>query len=200
MTNQDFYSHESFKRLTEDDEEFVKGLLRAKTSVRNISDVLTQRTGRSYTYQDVKNIIQRVGFDVDRMPVEEALGAIVAAGGHIKYEKESGTDNVTCLWLQTADMKEQLSKTKPHIFETDTTFNTQSEGYKLFVPVYKCHETDRWEIAGLLFLASETRENIVAGLTFFRDSLYFADNDFSRFVFITDKDFDYIDVSSFSPH
>ena len=56
VTSQDFFSHESFKRLTEDDESFVKDLLRAKTSARNISDVLAQRMGRPYTYQDVKNI------------------------------------------------------------------------------------------------------------------------------------------------
>ena len=194
VTSHDFFSHESYKRLTEDDKEFIKGLIRAKTTSRNIAAVMTERTGRAYTYQDVRNIIERINLNIEQVPLEQALGSIVTAGGNIKYQKESGTDNVNCLWLQTRDMKEQLSKSKPHIFETDTTFNTQSEGYKLFIPVYKCHETDRWEIAGLLFLATETRENVEAGLNFFKDSIPYA-NDFSQFVFITDKDFDYIDVS-----
>ena len=45
------------------------------------------------------------------------------------------------------------------------------EGFKLYIPVFHCNVTDKWEVAGLLFLSTETKEKVDTGLGFFKQSL-----------------------------
>ena len=75
---------------------------------------------------------------------------------------------------------------------------TQKEGYKLHVVIYHSNTTDMWEVAGLLFLSSDTKETVETGVAFFRESLILCSvglGDDGRLIFFLDKDFDYIDVS-----
>ena len=57
-------------------------------------------------------------------------------------------------------MTDMLSRVKPTVFENDTTFGTNYQGYKLFVPVYHNTISDKSDIGALVFLATETRDNI----------------------------------------
>ena len=69
------------------------------------------------------------------------------------------------------------------------------EGYKLYIPLHKSAVTGRFQVSGLLFLATENRMNVSKGLTFFKKSLPFTQEDLdTRFHFLVDKDFDYIEV------
>ena len=55
--------------------------------------------------------------------------------------------------------------------------------------------TRRFQATGLLFLATENRENVQQGLDFFKQSLGYTQEDLNvRFHFLVDKDFDYIEV------
>ena len=191
-----FYSHQQSKKLDDDDKEFVRGLLRVRANPRNIADVLRERTGKDFKTQDVRNLISRIKQHEELSSVEEALAEIKDGGGEVRYRKEEGNDNVDVLWVQTADMKKQLIKIKPQVFECDTTFGTQAEGYKLYVPVFHSNITNRWEVAGLLFLSTETKEKVEHGLKFFKDSLpYNIGDGTKKFIFFADKDFDYIEVN-----
>jgi hypothetical protein len=49
-------------------------------------------------------------------------------------------------------------------------------------------------VSGLLFLSTETREKVDAGIRFFKQSLPYKIDGGSKFIFFTDKDFDYITV------
>ena len=49
----------------------------------------------------------------------------------------------------------------------------QSEGYKLFIPVFHSKSTDQWEVAGLLFLSTETKENVEEGVKYFKASIQY---------------------------
>lgn len=70
-----------------------------------------------------------------------------------------------------------------------------SEGYKLYIPLHKSSITGRYQVSGLLFLATENRENVLAGLKFFKTALPYTAEDLEvRFHFLVDKDFDYIEV------
>ena len=53
----------------------------------------------------------------------------------------------------------------------DTTFSTNRKAYKLMIPTYHNTANNQTEFAGLLFLATETKENIEVGLQFFKDSI-----------------------------
>ena len=55
--------------------------------------------------------------------------------------------------------------------------------------------TDKWEVAGLLFLSTETRDKVEIGLQYFRSSLPYSIIDgVIKFLFFADKDFDYIEL------
>ena len=81
---------------------------------------------------------------------------------------------------------------KPRTFECDTTFGTQSQGYKLHVQCYHSNHTDMWEVAGLLFLSSETEEKVRTGVNFFKSSLPYRESQVGKFFFFCEKDFQYI--------
>ena len=91
-------------------------------------------------------------------------------------------------------MKKHLKKCTPHLFQADTTFGTQTEGYKLYCLVYHSQFTGMWEVASLILLATETKKNVQAGLEFFKASLPYNLLVNQCWIFFTDKDFDYIDV------
>ena len=77
-----------------------------------------------------------------------------------------------------------------------TWFYYCREGYKLCIPLHKSVVTGRYQVSGLLFLATENRENVQTGLTFFKKSLPYSPKDLDvRFHYSVDKDFDYIEVS-----
>ena len=100
--------------------------MKARANPKNIANVLTQRKGASYNAQDVRNIIARINVDEEAVAsVEESLGELVDNGGEVRYKKQDNTDNVEVIWVQTRDMRSQLSKSSPRLFECDTTFGTQ---------------------------------------------------------------------------
>ena len=75
------------------------------------------------------------------------------------------------LWVKTKSMKESMARIKPTVFQSDTTFSTNREGYKLMIPTYHNTVNNKTEFAGLLFLATETKDNIEVGLQFFKDTI-----------------------------
>ena len=201
VTEQNFLSHHQARKLNVEDKLFVKGLIKARTNPRNIADVLSERTGMSFTAQNVRNLIHKIKeADKDTESVEKVLGDIKDAGGDVRYKKEDDSNNVDVLWIQTKDMKSMLAKCKPQVFECDTTFGTQVEGYKLFIPLFHSNFTDKWEVGGLLFLSTETKEKVEVGIEFFKSSLpYRVEDGVTKFIFFTDKDFDYIQVTKCWP-
>ena len=192
VTEENFLSHQQARKLSEDDKKFVKGLIKAKTNPRNIADVLSERTGMHLTSQSVRNFINKIkDSDRDTKSVETVLGDIRDAGGDVRYKKEDDTNKVNVLWIQTKEMKSMLSRCKPLVFECDTTFGTQSEGYKLFIPLFHSNISSKWEVGGLLFLSTETKEKVKIGIEFFKLSLpYWICDGVTKFIFFTDKDFD----------
>ena len=72
-------------------------------------------------------------------------------------------------------------------------FGTQTEGCKLYFSPSKF--TNKWEVAVLLFLSTKNKEKVEDGLKFFKESLpYKVVDGVTKFIFFTDKDFDYIQV------
>ena len=91
-------------------------------------------------------------------------------------------------------MRDHLERIQPTVFECDTMFGSSLKGYKLYIPVYFSNITAKWEVGGLLFLSTETKDNLEKGLNFFKQSLPYK-IDPSKMIFFCDKDFEYIEVS-----
>ena len=70
-----------------------------------------------------------------------------------------------------------------------TTFGTQKEGYKLHGSVFFNNKTNRWEVAGLCFLSTETKENVELGMKYFKESLdrSYDTTKIGRFIFMVNK-------------
>ena len=68
---------------------------------------------------------------------------------------------------------------------------TQKEGYKLHIPIYHSNTTDMWEVSGLLFISSETKDKVEVGMQFYRNALISAGCILttSPLIFFLDKDF-----------
>ena len=191
-TQQNFFIHQNNRKLTPEDRQFVIDMMQGNASNPNMAAALSQRTGRIYSYQDVANLVKRISDEQLVDPLEEHLSAIRSAGGTVQYRKKEGTNDVTCLYVQTASMRAQLFEEKPNTFQVDTTFGTNRENFKLWIPVFKSETTGQWEIGCLLFIETETKINIEHGVRMFRDSLPY---NLTRSFFFADKDFDYIHVS-----
>ena len=86
-----------------------------------------------------------------------------------------------------------------NIYSLGNYFLNLREGYKVYIPLHKSAVTGRFQVSGLLFLATENRDNVQKGLTFFKKSLTYTPEDLEvRFHFLVDKDFDYIEVECVS--
>ena len=73
--------------------------------------------------------------------------------------------------------------------------STQKEGYKLHIPIYHSNTTNMWEVSGLLFISSETKQKVELGMKFYRDALISAGCISSTpLIMFLDKDYDYINV------
>ena len=137
VTKADFYSHQAARKLDDTDKEFVKELVKARANPTNIASVLSKRKeGASYNAQDVRNIISRIKTtDQEVCTVEESLGEIKDNGGDVRYKKQSNSDNVEVLWVQTQDMRAQLTRSAPRVFECDTTFGTQVSCFHMHLEI-----------------------------------------------------------------
>lgn len=82
VSEKDYYSHEHTKRLSDKDKIYVKGLIKGKAHPKNIASCLSERTGRSYSTQDLRNIIKSIEENSEDKPkVDEVLIGIEENGG-----------------------------------------------------------------------------------------------------------------------
>ena len=126
---------------------------------------MTARTGDQYKSKDIRNLLQKLKDKVANGDnLEKELDLLRNNGEIIRVDKDTNTRFVNSLCVQTKSMKESIARIKPTVFQSDTTFSTNREGYKLMIPTYHNTVNNKTEFAGLLFLATETKENIEVGL------------------------------------
>ena len=169
--------YQNVRKMTEDDVQFVNELDAVGASRRRIAERMGQKTGNVYNAKDIQNAMQKLKRSIaDGGVLENYLADIQADGGSVKWIKNQRGE-VVVLWVQTRTMAHDVSVTKPFVWQTDTTFSTNREGYKLYVPLHKSTLTGRYQVSGLLFLATENRDNLYAGLKLFKDALPYTSED-----------------------
>ena len=113
----------------EQDKVMIEEMVNVQANNKNIADALTQKTGKTFKSQDVRNIKTRLKEAKNVETIEEILAKIKAAGGEVKYKKAEGTNDVQTLFIQTVTMKKNLARNKPTLFESDTTFGNNTKTY-----------------------------------------------------------------------
>ena len=170
-SQENYFMHQNNRKLSPEDMQFVKDILLGHASNSNMASALSQRTGVHYSYLDVFNLVKRISDEEVVESIESHLSSIRSSGGTVNYKKKDGTNDVYILFIQTTSMKDHLLECKPNTFEMDTTFSTNKGHFKLWVPVYKSEVTNKWEIAGLLWIETECKEMVEGGIRMFKDSL-----------------------------
>ena len=118
-------SYAKQKKLDEETEDYVEELAKAGAAPRNIADCLNAKTGKRYQGKDVTNIISRLKQKVDDGGIlEEHLREIVQEKGEVLWHKNRDTGYVEVLYIQTASMRSDIERTRPYIWQCDTTFST----------------------------------------------------------------------------
>ena len=77
-----------------------------------------------YSTNDVYNAVSKLNQNIrDSGKLEKYLANVQLEGGCVNWHKnESG--EVSVLWVQTRTMISDVSRTKPWVWQTDTTFST----------------------------------------------------------------------------
>ena len=80
--------------------------------------------GMIYSSKDVYNqVIKLKRKLMDGGSLESFLSDVQLEGGNVNWSK-GGTGETVVLWIQTKTMAEDVQKTRPWLFQTDTTFKT----------------------------------------------------------------------------
>ena len=80
--------------------------------------------GMIYGSKDIYNQVIKIKKRIaDGGCLEKYFTEIELEGGTVKWKKSDAGD-VVVLWIQTKSMDEDLNKTKPWLWQTDTTFGT----------------------------------------------------------------------------
>ena len=80
--------------------------------------------GMLYTSKDIYNQVMKLKKKVaDGGSLEKYLMDVELEGGSVNWSK-SDTGDVVVLWVQTKSMAEDMFRTKPWLWQTDTTFRT----------------------------------------------------------------------------
>jgi len=87
LVSEDVYnSYQHVKKLSKDDEEYVKQMMNVHAAPRNIATCLSQRTGHNYKPKDVQNIINNIKHHIkDTAVLEEHLAEIKSEGGTAQW-------------------------------------------------------------------------------------------------------------------
>ena len=159
----EYFKHRKIRNITAEDEALIKQLDEASAKPANIAAMLNRKGGHGQTYdaQFIRNIKAKLdNTDGNTKTVEEALAEVVDKGGEVQYTKKDETNNVDTMLVQTEEQKKHLLKGKPTLFQSATTFGTQSEKFKMYVLVYLSQYTGMWEVSATSFLASENGQNV----------------------------------------
>ena len=163
---------------------------KVKAKPKNVAEVLSEELKVTYSAKDIHNRFQkvRVTKEIDAVSLKTD---IENKGGRVRYSVDSTNQQIKTLWVQTKHMKDELYDCNPNLFETDLTHQTNSNNYKLWIATYLNTKYDRWDVAGLLFLAMESQDNVKQGIEYFRLSLPSSE---MPGIFMVDKDFNFMDI------
>ena len=80
--------------------------------------------GMIYSSKDVYNQVMKLKRKMlDGGSLETFLSDIQQEGGNVSWSKGE-TGEIVVLWIQSKTMAQDVQKTRPWLFQTDTTFNT----------------------------------------------------------------------------
>ena len=117
-------SYQNVRKLSDDHLQMVQDLEAVGASRRRVASVLSDKTGYQYTTKDVYNKIRKINQNInDAGKLEKYLADVQLEGGHVKWCKNDSGE-VSVLWVQTQSMRSDVCRSRPWVWQTDTTFST----------------------------------------------------------------------------
>merc|ERR1719318_602931 len=117
-------SYQKVRKLSDEDLRKIQELDSVGASRRRVASALSDRTGNTYQTKDVYNALGRIKQTIaDVEKLEKYLANVQLEGGIVNWCKNQA-DEVSVLWVQTQSMRADVERTKPWVWQCDTTFST----------------------------------------------------------------------------
>ena len=146
----------------------IKQLLKANCNPHQIKKALNEE-GKVLRIQQIRYAIRQLqGAPMDEERLDEFLKVVEEEGGRVEV-KRSPDNKVQAIVIVTGRMKRAFTCSSSSCVQLDSTFGIETSGYKLAAILYHSKATNRGEIAGLCFLADETKETLTFALTSFKE-------------------------------
>ena len=117
-------TYQKVRKMSDADIQMISDLEGVGASRRRIASALSDKTGHVYGTKEVYNAVTRIKKNIaDSGILEKYLANIQLEGGLVKWCKNQAGE-VNVLWVQTQLMRADVAKTRPWVWQTDTTFST----------------------------------------------------------------------------
>ena len=117
-------SYQKVRKMNDEDLQMIQELEAVGASRCRVASALSDNTGNVYNTKDVYNALGKIKQTIaDVGKLEEYLANIQLEGGMVNWCKNDA-DQVSVLWVQTQTMRSDVDRTRPWVWQTDTTFST----------------------------------------------------------------------------
>ena len=117
-------SYQKVRKMSDNEIQMINDFDGVGASRRRVASALSDKTGNVYGTKDVYNAITRIKKSLaDVGQLEQYLSSVQLEGGQVKWSKNDANE-VSVLWVQTRMMRADVAKTRPWVWQTDTTFST----------------------------------------------------------------------------
>ena len=123
--NPDVYGgYQNVRKMSDEDVKFMNELDAVGASRRRIAERMGDKTEKVYKAKDIQNAMMKLKRAIaDGGMLEKYLADIQTDEGDVKWSKNLKGE-VEVLWIQTRSMAQDVARTRPYVWQTDTTFST----------------------------------------------------------------------------
>ena len=154
------YSQQS--KLTEALKKQILDASKLGAQSSSLAKHISDQTGRHIKTKKINNVIAAMNKETDieaLQYLDQTLAQVESEGGVVQIIRD-GNKVLQSLFICTAEMKNDLLRFCPEVLILDTTYDTNSNLYKLLAVVYVCQRTGGTRIACLGLLVNETNATV----------------------------------------
>lgn len=185
------YRQETDKINEPNEMEFVAEAIRMNVSAGQLKNHLKTKYEKSgISTNHVRYMMSKLRSpDMVKEDLSVYLEKVVEEGGTVQIKLDSTQETVRVLTIQTSVMRKAYAGIAPNLVYVDTTFNFNSENYKMSSFAYLNPVTNKGEIAMLIFLTDEGADALEFAFSTFK-----ATNAHAPSYFMVDKDFNEVNT------
>ena len=190
LISRKMFDQDTQKIQTVEEKEMLKDALTMNVKASQIKNMMEKKFKKgSVTTKHVRYMMGQLKPEENESEeLATFLEKVEEEGGEVDVKLDD-SHKVRCLQVQTVKMRKAYLSVKPDVVNIDTTFNFNTNGYKMTAVCYVNPVTNKGEIAQLVFIADEAKECYEFAFESFKKSVVKDPP-----TFMVDKDFNEISV------